>query len=77
MIEEEKTEYIIKTNDKDQMMEMLRASSMQCAINCYYDDVLRKYYKYPENYKLTDDQQEFLEKIMGELNEHFEHVKSE
>lgn len=77
MMEQEETEYIIKTTDRDEMIEMLRASSMQIAINCYYDEVLRKYYKYPESYKLTDDQQDFLEVIMGELREHFEHLQSD
>lgn len=76
MMEEEKTEYIIKTTSKEEAMKMLKASSMQCAIDCYYDDVLRKYYKHPDSHGVTDEQHEFLERIMEELKEHFEHLQS-
>lgn len=53
---------------------MLQASDMYVAINCYYDDVLRKYFKYED---ITQDQYDLLHKVTGELHEYFGRFFSE
>jgi hypothetical protein len=47
---------------------MLDAVSMKTAIESYYNDVLRVYYKHKD---LTDDQYKLLEEIREGLHEHF------
>jgi len=66
------TKYTAETEDGDEMINIVQACKMACAIGTYHDCVIRPLLKYGD---LPADQYEIVEKVAEGLREHFEDIQ--
>lgn len=69
-MEQEPTEYVVKTSDKEHMQILLRAEEMHASITTWYDEVFRPKIKYRYD-EYSPEQFLLLRSLADELIEHF------